>query len=151
MATIEDKAASVFSRIITTPVQDDLTFVTVHLIVKDNRKCFFFVDNEAEQNDGLKYKVIDFNTIVVTNYPTELKEEDTVPFLPFYFSTDETPTTEYKNFELYIQFYTKKVVPNTIALKYHGKRGYMEKNGQLDEVETEYGTVFFPDIEISSN
>ncbi|MGE0077404.1 MAG: hypothetical protein AB7S48_06065 [Bacteroidales bacterium] len=141
-----DENARVFLRCYANELSNGFKLVTAHLVVRDNRNMFFFVENQNPSASGLlNYKVIDVDTIVLTDYPENIGNE--VPKVVFYFSTDSEPTKEFKDFELFIQFCTKDVVKDKKALIIKGLRATQEAASPIfNEVETEEGIIWFPDV-----
>ncbi|NOU19230.1 MAG: hypothetical protein HOO91_16860 [Bacteroidales bacterium] len=146
-----EEIANIFSRITTSKLTEiGFTLVTVHLVVRDNRSRFYFVKNDSPKEGKLSYEVIDFDTILLTDYPRDIQGLPT-PSVDFLFATDKNPTTEYNNFELFIQFVTERTYPNLMALKFQGFNSNPSKQGKENgdgsyEDETDKGIIFFPDI-----
>ncbi|NVO12343.1 MAG: hypothetical protein HXX16_20465 [Bacteroidales bacterium] len=146
-----EETANIFSRITTNKLTGiGFTLVTVHLVVRDNRSRFYFVKNNSPKEGKLNYEVIDFDTILLTDYPRDIQGLPT-PSVDFFFATDENPTTEYNNFELFIQFVTERPYPNLMALKFQGFNSNKLKQGKENlnvffEDETDKGIIYFPDI-----
>ncbi|RPH30732.1 MAG: hypothetical protein EHM93_15355 [Bacteroidales bacterium] len=148
MAIIDNETACLFSRIQANKLTNGLTLVTVHLVVRDNRNRFFFVENDPPTPNKLNYDVIDYDSIILTNYPKDIKGKKT-PELEFWFSTDDVETTYFNDFELFIQFTTEKVHPDMKALIFRGKRHItdgVKLANPLNEVSTDEGIVYFPDV-----
>jgi len=150
MATNDDERARVFLRTSANELSNGYKLVTVHLVVRDNRNQFFFVENTSSTKSTkgstvLNYKVIDYDSIVITDYPDSVGDE--APYLAFLFSTDSDVCKEYKDFEMFIQFCTKDITAGKKALTIKGLR--LESQSAkpiLKERETDEGIIYFPDI-----
>jgi len=144
----DDKPASIFIGTSKVKQVENIIYVTVNFIVKDDVEDFYFTKNE-NSNDPimLNYYVTDNKTIELDNYPGNGNERP--PQLVFYFDTKPmTVPSYYKYFEMSIVFPGMDVETyknHYKALDFSGLRCRVKKP-ILGEQETEKGIIYFPDI-----
>jgi len=141
--------ARLFLRSNFSKLDENYHLVTAHLVIRDAHNRFFFVEKETNaKSNGLNYDIIDYDTIVINNYPDDQNEG--VPELEFFYSTDTDECKEYKDFELFVLFRTKSIYTDKKALVIVGKESSLYKGSKPTVTEpgkeTDKGIVYFPDV-----